>query len=120
TLSGVTRLVGLSSASNRYAYDEVFLTNVEKLQFNDSTVLLPNFGNSGNDTLTGSPGADTMLGGAGSDTYYVDNTGDRVFETTTTTSGIDASGNDTVFSYLLSYTLGSFVENGRIMSTGAA
>lgn len=77
-------------------------------------------GNGANNVLNGKTGADIMLGGAGNDTYYVDNTGDKVFETTTTTSGIDAGGADTVYSYLTSYTLGSFVENGRVMSTGAA
>jgi serralysin len=77
-------------------------------------------GNSANNVLNGKAGADTMLGGAGNDTYYVDNSGDKVFETTTTTSGTNAGGNDTVYSSLSSYTLGNFVENGRIMSSGAA
>ena len=77
-------------------------------------------GNAGNDTLNGTGGADRMLGGSGNDTYYVDNTGDRVVETTTATGALDAGGIDTVISYLTAYTLGSFVENGRIMSTGAA
>lgn len=77
-------------------------------------------GNGANNVLNGKTGADTMLGGAGNDTYYVENLGDKVFETTTTTSGIDAGGTDTVYSYLTSYTLGNFVENGRVMSTGAA
>ncbi len=77
-------------------------------------------GNSANNVLNGKTGADTMLGGAGNDTYYVDNPSDKVYETTTTTSGIDAGGTDTVYSYLTSYTLGNFVENGRVMSTGAA
>ncbi|WP_052954484.1 M10 family metallopeptidase [Microvirga vignae] len=38
-------------------------------------------GGSGNDTLNGSSGADRMTGGAGNDICYVDNTGDRVIET---------------------------------------
>ena len=41
TLSGVTRVVGLSSASPQYANDEAFLTNVEHLQFNDAMVDIP-------------------------------------------------------------------------------
>ncbi len=77
-------------------------------------------GGSGNDILNGGTGADTMLGGSGNDTYYVDNTADKVFETTTTAGTTDAGGNDTVYSYLASYTLGSYVENGRILSTGTA
>lgn len=77
-------------------------------------------GGEGHDIINGGTGADTMLGGSGNDTYYVDNTGDRVYETTTTSSTTDAGGTDSVYSYLSSYTLGNFVENGRIMSTGAA
>ena len=53
-------------------------------------------GGGGNDLLDGGTGIDVMLGGAGSDTYVVDSTGDRVYETTTTTSTIDAGGIDTV------------------------
>jgi Ca2+-binding RTX toxin-like protein len=78
------------------------------------------YGYEGNDTLNGGSGADTMLGGSGNDVYYVDNTGDKVYETTSTTSATDAGGVDTVYSYLTAYTLGSYVENGRILSTGAA
>lgn len=55
-------------------------------------------GNSGNNRLDGGVGADTLLGGAGSDTYLVDNLGDRVFETTATTSSVNAGGTDTVLS----------------------
>lgn len=77
-------------------------------------------GGAGADKLLGGAGADKMLGGSGNDTYHVDNSGDRVHETTTTTSVIDAGGTDTVYSYLTAYTLGIFMENGRIMSTGAA
>lgn len=54
-------------------------------------------GGDGNDTLVGGAGADTMQGGAGADAYYVDNAGDRVIETTSPTSTIDAGGTDTVF-----------------------
>lgn len=48
-------------------------------------------GGNGNDTLDGGAGADTMDGGANDDTFVVDNVGDVI---------IDASGNDTVLSYI--------------------
>ena len=38
------------------------------------------YGNAGNNLLNGEAGADTMIGGAGNDTYFVDNSGDAVFE----------------------------------------
>ncbi len=78
------------------------------------------FGDSSADTLDGGAGNDTMLGGSSSDTYVVDSAGDRVFETTTTTSGIDAGGTDTVLSsitYSLATDVGvQFVE--RLTLTG--
>jgi Ca2+-binding RTX toxin-like protein len=37
-------------------------------------------GENGDDTLDGGLGADTMIGGQGSDLFFVDNLGDRVFE----------------------------------------
>lgn len=87
-------------------------------------------GGQGNDTLVGGAGNDTMLGGAGNDVYVVDSINDRVFETTTTTSGIDAGGIDTVRSsvtYSLDTVAGvRFVENlvltglGFINGTGNA
>jgi Ca2+-binding RTX toxin-like protein len=58
-----------------------------------------------------------MSGGDGSDTYYVRDVGDLVSETNATAS---TGGTDLVYSYLSSYTLGTNVENGRILSTGAA
>lgn len=70
-------------------------------------------GTSTSNTLNGNLGADTMIGGDGNDTYYVDNIYDVVTETST-------GGTDTVNNYLGEYTLGSYIENGRIMSTGAA
>ncbi|MBP9181900.1 MAG: autotransporter-associated beta strand repeat-containing protein [Fuscovulum sp.] len=79
-------------------------------------------GNAGNNILNGGLGNDTLLGGAGNDTYVVDAAGDRVFETTTTTSGIDAGGLDTVQSSITlsldAYVGIRFVE--RLTLTGAA
>ncbi|MER9242359.1 calcium-binding protein [Mesorhizobium sp. M0633] len=37
-------------------------------------------GNAGANVINGGAGADTMVGYGGNDTYYVDNTGDRVYE----------------------------------------
>ncbi len=72
-------------------------------------------GGLGDDCLIGGPGSDVMLGGAGNDSYVVDVSGDRVFETTTTVSLIDAGGIDTVRS-AVSFNLNAsagvrFVEN---------
>ncbi len=79
-------------------------------------------GGEGNDTLNGSAGNDTMVGGAGNDIYLVSSTGDRVFETTTTTSSTDAGGIDTVQSSV-TFSLDSsagvrFVENLTLTGTG--
>ena len=68
-------------------------------------------GNSGGNVLDGGAGADRMSGGAGDDTYIVDNTGDRVTETSST------GGDDTVQSSI-TFTLGAFVEN--LTLTGSA
>jgi len=88
-------------------------------------------GNGGNDTLEGGDGADTlnggtgndiMVGGAGNDVYIVDSTSDRVFETTTTASLIDAGGIDRVdssVSYSLDTSAGvRFVEHLTLTGTG--
>jgi Ca2+-binding RTX toxin-like protein len=74
-------------------------------------------GGAGNDTLDGGAGIDSMIGGDGSDTYYVRDVGDLVSETNATAS---TGGTDLVYSYLSSYTLGTNVENGRILATGVA
>jgi Ca2+-binding RTX toxin-like protein len=73
-------------------------------------------GGTGNDTLDGGGGADTLTGGDGSDFYYIDHLGDQVTETNATGAG----GTDLVLTTLASYTLGSHVENGRILAAGAA
>ena len=54
------------------------------------------FGGGGDDTLAGGTGADTLFGGAGNDAYIVDETGDRVIETTTIGGTVDAGGQDTI------------------------
>ncbi len=74
-------------------------------------------GNDAANRLNGAGGADTMTGAGGSDIYYVNNSGDRVVETTASRA---VGGVDTVWSYLASCTLGANVENGRIMRDGSA
>ena len=81
-LSGVTRVYH-PGTSGRYAFDEVLLTNVESLQFADTTVAIAPTSNilvigstlndtlngtAANDTLDGRGGNDTIDGGAGTDT----------------------------------------------------
>lgn len=74
-------------------------------------------GGGGNDVLNGGADADTMTGGDGADLYTVDNINDVVIETNAIPS---TGGIDTVNSYLSAYLLSANVENGRVMSTGAA
>ena len=74
-------------------------------------------GNSGANVLNGAAGEDTLTGGDGSDTYYVDNSKDVVSETNASAS---SGGTDTVYSSLASYTLGGYVENGRVNTSAAA
>lgn len=64
----------------------------------------------GDDILDGGLGIDIMLGGSGNDTYYVDNIRDKVYETLSTSSRIDAGGIDQVVS-TVSFTLGNYIEN---------
>lgn len=67
-------------------------------------------GGAGNDTLIGGDGADSIIGGAGADLYFIDNVGDKVFES--------LSGDiDTVVSSV-DFTLGGNVE--RLTLTGGA
>ena len=76
-------------------------------------------GDAGDDTLIGGAGADVMQGGTGDDIYVVDNVKDVVKEN-------PGSGDDTVHSFLLAYTLGAEVENliftgsGNFAGTGNA
>jgi Ca2+-binding RTX toxin-like protein len=98
--TGIEHLIG-STDDDRLTGDG----NANKLQ-----------GGAGNDTLNGGGGADTLIGGDGNDFYYVDHAGDVISETNAAAAG----GTDLVHTTLASYTLGAYVENGRILAAGAA
>ena len=67
-------------------------------------------GNNANNILDGRAGADKMDGGAGNDTFIVDNLGDEI---------TDSSGSaDLVMTYV-NHTLGSQIENLRLMGINA-
>jgi len=75
-------------------------------------------GGEGDDTLNGGTGKDAMAGGKGNDVYTLDMVGDTVTESA-------GQGNDTVVSFLTSYTLGANVEfltlgAGALNGTGNA
>ena len=113
--SAVTASLAIATAQATGGSGSDTLTAIENLtgsNFNDKLT-----GNTSANVLNGGLGADTMIGGDGADTYYVDNTGDKVTESNATAS---TGGIDTVNSSLAAYTLGSNVENGRILLTGAA
>jgi Ca2+-binding RTX toxin-like protein len=74
-------------------------------------------GDDGNDSLDGGAGADSMTGGNGNDLYSVRSADDTVTETNALA---DTGGYDKVNSYLAAYILGSNIEHGQVMSTGAA
>jgi Ca2+-binding RTX toxin-like protein len=78
--------------------ERLTLTGTANLNGTGNSLVNRLTGNAGNNTLDGGLGADLMSGLAGDDTYIVDEAGDRVFETTTTTNAIDAGGLDTVLS----------------------
>ena len=69
-------------------------------------------GNAAANVLDGGPGADTMSGGKGNDTYVVDNTADKVLESS-------GQGVDHVVS-TVRYTLPSNVENLTLSGTARA
>jgi len=70
-------------------------------------------GGTGNDTLDGGTGADTLIGGDGDDLYVIDNSGDRIIETSKPTSGKA----DTVKSFI-DFTLPNFVEHLLLQGSG--
>ncbi|MBL1211574.1 beta strand repeat-containing protein, partial [Geminocystis sp. GBBB08] len=62
-------------------------------------------GGAGNDTLNGGVGADSLIGGLGNDIYIVDNTGEKISETSTLATEIDTVQSS------VTWTLGANVEN---------
>jgi Ca2+-binding RTX toxin-like protein len=64
----------------------------------------------GDDILDGGAGADVMLGGTGNDRYYVDQSGDQIFEYAN-------GGYDGVYS-TMTYTLGAELENLWLQGNG--
>ena len=68
-------------------------------------------GGEGNDVLDGGTGDDRLVGGKGNDIYVVDNLQDQTTELT-------GEGTDEVRTSLLSYSLGSFIENLSFTGSG--
>jgi Ca2+-binding RTX toxin-like protein len=115
---------GIDSVRSYVSY--TLTANVENLTLEELAGNSDATGNSLANTLTantydnvldGGTGVDQMYGGLGNDTYYVDNIGDKVFET----NGV---GVDLVYSSV-NFTLGSYVEKltlqmgaGNINGTG--
>lgn len=66
------------------------------------------FGNSANNVLDGRGGTDALYGGLGNDSYYVDSSLDIASE-------IFNAGTDKVYSRAANYTLGSNVENMKLL-----
>lgn len=120
TYTGFENITGSLNGSDRLEGDAVANT-LKGLGGNDSLFGMDGAdsleGGAGNDRMEGGTGADTMLGGAGNDTYVIDVGTDRVHETTSAVSTVDAGGTDKVFS-TVGHTLGNFVEN--LTLTGAA
>ena len=69
-------------------------------------------GNAGANSINGGAGIDSLIGGAGNDTYFVDDIGDKIYET----AGGDI---DTVVSRFNGYALGDNLEH-LILDTGVA
>ena len=93
--------------------------NLEDLALTDKALVgMGNFlrntltGNGQANTLNGGKGADTMNGGDGNDIYIVDNSGDRVTETSNASTQVDMVASS------VSYQLGANLENLRLMGAG--
>jgi Ca2+-binding RTX toxin-like protein len=117
--SGVTLDLSLVNASGQATASGISgadrIKNIENITGSNYADTLT--GNAAANVLNGGTGADSLTGGDGSDTYYVDHAGDVVSETNASAS---TGGTETVYSTLASYTLGSHIENGRILATTAA
>ncbi|MDI1338221.1 calcium-binding protein [Polaromonas sp.] len=89
--------------------ENITLAGVDAINGSGNSLNNVLIGNAANNTLNGGAGADTMEGGLGNDSYYVDNTGDLVFE------GWD-EGTDRVLASI-SYTLGENLEDLQLTGT---
>ncbi|RXZ32784.1 hypothetical protein D9O50_15410 [Oxalobacteraceae bacterium CAVE-383] len=92
--------------------ENLTLTGTAAIDGTGNTLANTLTGNSGANVLNGGTGADTMIGGTGNDTYIVDNIGDVVTETSTSSTEIDTVQSS------IAYTLGANVEN--LVLTGSA
>ncbi|HLD65644.1 MAG TPA: M10 family metallopeptidase C-terminal domain-containing protein [Pseudomonas sp.] len=113
--SAVSASLATSAAQATGGSGSDSLLNIENLNgsaYNDTLT-----GNAAANVLNGGAGADSMSGGDGSDSYYVDNAGDLASETNASAT---TGGSDTVYSYLSTYSLGTNIENGRILASGTA
>jgi Ca2+-binding RTX toxin-like protein len=70
-------------------------------------------GDTGDNLLDGKGGSDTLAGGLGNDTYVINTSADKIIENA-------GEGTDTVNVLFSGYTLGTNVENGRIVTTATA
>jgi Ca2+-binding RTX toxin-like protein len=118
----VVEAAGEGSDTVRASISYALGDNVEKLVLTGTGVIngtgndLANTltGNSGANRLDGGAGADTMSGGSGNDAYIVDDAGDVVTESSSSSGGIDL-----IETLLASYTLKTGVENLTFTGTGA-
>jgi Ca2+-binding RTX toxin-like protein len=88
--------------------ENLTLTGAAAINGNGNALANTLRGNSANNVLDGKAGADAMYGGLGSDSYYVDNVADVVVESFN-------AGTDKVFSRAANFTLGSNVENMKLL-----
>ncbi|CAN5384078.1 hypothetical protein BH10PSE6_BH10PSE6_10610 [soil metagenome] len=103
TLQAALGTAGLTLTGNEINNTLIGGTNNDTLDGQGGNDVMQ--GGAGNDTLDGQHGNDVMQGGTGNDTYYVDETGDQVFEAV-------GEGTDTVYT-AVSYALaaGQEIEN---------
>ncbi|HEY6135632.1 MAG TPA: calcium-binding protein [Rubrivivax sp.] len=99
--------IGYTLGSN---VENLTLTGVAAINGNGNALANTLRGNSANNVLDGKAGADAMYGGLGNDSYYVDNVADVVGENFN-------AGIDKVFSRAANFTLGSNVENMKLLES---